>query len=102
MPGSVHRSPWPDAAPLRERAGDADGSTLAFAAEVLTAVRRAKSDAKVSMKTEVTTLVVTDSASRLAALEAAANDLIAAANASSIGSAAGDANVEVRLAVADS
>ncbi len=101
MPGSVHRSPWPTSASLRERAGDADGSTLAFAAEVLTAVRRAKSDAKVSMKTEVASLVVTDSASRLTALDAAADDLVAAANASSISSAVGDARVEVDLAAAD-
>ena len=100
MPGSVHRAPWPISAPLRERAAGADGATLAMAAEVLTAVRKAKSDAKVSMKTEVTDLTVTDSPSRLASLEAATGDLIAAANASSIGSSVGDTAVEVRLAIA--
>jgi valyl-tRNA synthetase len=45
------------------------------AAEVLGRIRKAKSDAKVSMRAEVATVTVTDAADRLAALEAAAGDV---------------------------
>jgi valyl-tRNA synthetase len=56
--GSVHAQSWPDAAPLRAAAGDAP-DCLPVASEVLQSVRRAKSEAKVSMRTPVTTLTVT-------------------------------------------
>jgi valyl-tRNA synthetase len=55
--GSVHTATWPDAAELRAQAGDP--AVLAAATDVLTAVRRAKSEAKVSMRTDVATTVVT-------------------------------------------
>ncbi|MCU1454685.1 MAG: tRNA synthetase valyl/leucyl anticodon-binding protein [Acidimicrobiales bacterium] len=75
--GSIHRAAWPDSASLRDAAGTvADGpSVLAVSAEVLGRVRKAKSDAKVSMRAEVATVVVSDTAERLAALGAAADDL---------------------------
>jgi valyl-tRNA synthetase len=59
--GSVHAQPWPEAAALREAGGDdsSDPDCLTVAAEVLQAVRRAKSEAKVSMRTPVTLLTVT-------------------------------------------
>src|SRR5690606_35195386 len=44
--GSVHVAPWPDAEELRAQAGDP--AVLAAATDVLTVVRRAKSEAKVS------------------------------------------------------
>jgi valyl-tRNA synthetase len=56
--GSVHAQSWPDAAPLRAAAGEAP-DCLPVASEVLQSVRRAKSEAKVSMRTPVTTLTVT-------------------------------------------
>jgi valyl-tRNA synthetase len=49
--GSVHLATWPDAAELRAQAGDPE--VLTAATDVLTAVRRAKSAAKLSMRTEV-------------------------------------------------
>jgi valyl-tRNA synthetase len=52
--GSVHRAPWPASPP----AGDADGSVLAATAEVLGQVRKAKSEAKVSMRAPVERVVV--------------------------------------------
>jgi hypothetical protein len=54
--GSVHAQPWPEAASLREAGGDdrSDPDCLSVAAEVLQAVRRAKSEAKASMRTPVT------------------------------------------------
>jgi valyl-tRNA synthetase len=59
--GSVHAQPWPQAAALREAGGDdrSDPDCLSVAAEVLQSVRRAKSEAKVSMRTPVTRLTVT-------------------------------------------
>ncbi|MEX2289619.1 MAG: valine--tRNA ligase [Mycobacteriales bacterium] len=56
--GSVHAQAWPDAAALRAVAGDPP-DCLPVASEVLQSVRRAKSEAKVSMRTPVTSLTVT-------------------------------------------
>jgi valyl-tRNA synthetase len=73
--GSIHRSPWPDIAPVQAAAGDAPTLPLTVAAAALTEIRRAKSEAKRSMRTPVLRVVVTDTAERLAALELAADDL---------------------------
>ncbi|MCA5893305.1 valine--tRNA ligase [Isoptericola sp. NEAU-Y5] len=51
--GSVHRAPWPTARPLREAAGDADPLQLTAAGHALAALRKIKSEAKVSMRTPV-------------------------------------------------
>ena len=50
---AIHRSAWPTAAPLRAAAGDGDPPSLAVAADVLGEVRRAKTEAKRSMRAEV-------------------------------------------------
>ncbi len=75
MEGSVHRADWPEAGPLREIAGDWDRAVGAVAADVLREVRRAKSEAKASMKAPVATATVSDTAERLAALALVADDL---------------------------
>jgi valyl-tRNA synthetase len=49
-PGSVHRAPWPTAAEL---ASDGDASLLTLVGGVLSQVRRAKSERRLSMRTEV-------------------------------------------------
>jgi valyl-tRNA synthetase len=69
--GSVHRAGWPVAAPT-----GGDPLVLTAVAEVLAQVRKAKSNAKVTMKTPVTRLVVTDTAERLALLTLGQADLI--------------------------
>jgi len=76
--GSVHRAAWPTAEPLREAAGDADPAGLGVVSEALAGVRKAKSEAKVSMRTPVERVVVAAPAASLAHLEAAAGDLRAA------------------------
>ncbi len=74
--GSVHRSDWPDAAPLRDAAGsDATADVYAVAAETLGEIRKAKSTAQRSMRTEATRVVVTGTAERLALLELVAGDV---------------------------
>jgi len=69
--GSVHRAPWPTAKPT-----GGDPAVLQVAGEVLAQVRKAKSTAKVTMKTPVLTLVVADTADRLALVERARTDLV--------------------------
>jgi valyl-tRNA synthetase len=56
--GSVHRAPWPESQPLRDAAGDVEVRLRDVAAEVLRAIRKAKSDAKVSMRAEVASICV--------------------------------------------
>jgi valyl-tRNA synthetase len=73
--GSVHRAPWPDTAELRAAARDGDPAVLAAAASVLGEVRKAKSDAKVSMRAEVAAVVVQGPAGYLAAVQAAEQDI---------------------------
>jgi valyl-tRNA synthetase len=93
--GSIHRSPWPVAGPLRDATGTADEatpSTLAVASEILSLLRRAKSDAQVSMRTEITAVTVRDTPARLAALDRVRADVLDA------GKVAADAGVETEQA----
>ncbi len=73
--GSVHRAAWPQAAPLRAAAGDGDARMLGVVGQALAGVRRAKSQAKVSMRTDVPRAVVAAPAADLDLLRAAAADL---------------------------
>ena len=57
-----------DAAPLRAAAGDVGTDVLAVAADVLGEIRKAKTEAKRSMRTEVARAVVRDTPERVAAL----------------------------------
>ena len=54
-PGSVHTNPWPTASELTVTG---DPAVLDAAAEALAGVRKAKSDAKVSMRADVETATV--------------------------------------------
>ncbi len=97
---SVHRAPWPE--PIAW-AADAPTDPYRVAAAVLGEVRKAKSDAKVSMRAPVARLAVTASPRVLGAFEAARADVAAAGNVAEVHTAAvdGDAaapRVEVTLA----
>ena len=71
---------------------------LQVAAEVLAEVRKAKSDAKRSMRSEVTRLQVADRAERLAALRLAQDDLMDAGRIAELVESEADAfSVEVAL-----
>jgi valyl-tRNA synthetase len=50
--GSVHRATWPEADELRRLAADGDPAVLDLAATVITAVRKAKSEARLSMRAD--------------------------------------------------
>lgn len=79
--GTVHRAPWPDAAPLRAAAGDADPATLAAAGRALAALRKVKSEAKVSMRTPILTAELAVPQAQLALVERAVADVRAAGRA---------------------
>ena len=76
--GSIHRAGWPTCAEL----GDprADSKALGLASDVLRAVRKAKSEAKVSMRAEVARLTIHAGADDTAVFGAVRGDLVAAGN----------------------
>jgi len=75
--GSIHRQPWPTATDLGS-AASADPAMLGAVAGALVGIRGAKSQAKVSMRTELTSVVVSGPADAIALAEQAADDLVAA------------------------
>jgi valyl-tRNA synthetase len=98
--GSIHRSAWPDADALRAMAGDADPQVGTMAAHVLGEIRRAKTEAKRSLRTEVTQVVVSDTAERLAALDAARTDVIEAGRVLTLDTVVVDASSDASVTVA--
>lgn len=52
--GTVHRAPWPTSDGLRDAAGDADPAVVHAAGAALAALRKVKSEAKLSMRAEIT------------------------------------------------
>ncbi len=83
--GSVHRAAWPHAAELHTLTNGAalppgDPSVLAVAAQVLRQIRKAKSDAKRSVRAEATSVTVVDSRTKIAAVQAVLGDLRSAGN----------------------
>jgi valyl-tRNA synthetase len=97
----VHRAPWPDSGLLRDAAVHAEPDVLTVAAEVVGAVRKAKTESKRSLRTDAERVVVRDRRPRLQALEAALDDVRETARARRIELDEADAfDVEVEL-VAD-
>ncbi len=97
--GSIHRSTWPDGDRLRTAAAGRDPLPLRVAADVLTEVRRAKSEAKQSMRAAIARVVVIDTAERLTALALVVDDLKDAGVVAELDTQEGDAlRVEVTLA----
>jgi valyl-tRNA synthetase len=73
--GSIHRAPWPTGAEFGgHRTGDP--SVLQVAADVLAAVRRAKTTEKRSMRSGVAELTVSGPPATLAAVDAARRDIV--------------------------
>jgi len=76
--GSVHRADWPVADAVAELGHHGDGMVLADASVVLAAVRKAKSEAKTSMRTEVAVSTVTGPEHALDRVRQAGEDVRAA------------------------
>ena len=98
--GSIHRAAWPSAASLREAAGDGDPLALELAGGVLGEVRRAKTEAKRALATEVASVTVSDAADRIALVTAVARDVCDAGKVQHIDYEVGAQKVTVVL-VAD-
>ena len=94
--GSVHRERWPQLA-----ADGADPLPLEVATDVLSSVRRAKTQAQRSLRARVERVVVVDAPPRLDALERARGDVVAAGHIAELELVPGEAPaVEVSLAEA--
>ena len=98
--GSVHRADWPTAEAARTAAGDGDPGLLADVSAVLSQVRKAKSEAKVSMRAEVDLAVLQGPQPALDRLAGASDDLRGAGRITSLEArpADGPLAVMVRLA----
>jgi valyl-tRNA synthetase len=77
--GSIHRQPWPTSVDLGAAASNTP-AMLAAVADVLTGIRGVKSQAKVKMRTELSSVTVTGPAEALRLAVHAADDLRAAGN----------------------
>jgi valyl-tRNA synthetase len=94
--GSIHRTSWPT---VDELPAGGDALIVADVAHVLSSVRRAKSEAKVSMKADVARVDIGAPASTIDRLRLAAADLAAAGRIEHIDyQEAGDLGVTVTLA----
>jgi len=98
--GSVHRTNWPVAAPLREAAGDADAELVAHAGAALAALRKVKSEAKTSQKTPILAVTLAVAAPATPAVETVRADLVEAAKVTgelTLAPAAADAAAPVQV-----
>jgi valyl-tRNA synthetase len=98
--GSVHLARWPEPGPLRALARRSNPALSDLASWVLAAIRRAKSEARVSMRAPVEQVLVRVDEGAAAALRPAATDLSLAAAAThlTIETRVGDPEVLVILA----
>jgi valyl-tRNA synthetase len=95
--GSVHRAPWPIASELPS---GGDPAVVTAAAEALAGVRKAKSDAKVSMRADVETATVTAPAAQAPLVEAARADLVDAGRIAELSIVAGGSPLSVAVVLA--
>jgi len=95
--GSVHRAPWPVAADL-PLGGNA--AVVSAAAEALAGVRKAKSDAKQSMRADVESAIVTAPADQVALVESARADLVDAGRIAALTVVPGEGPLTVAVVLA--
>ncbi|MCW2930356.1 MAG: valine--tRNA ligase, partial [Actinomycetia bacterium] len=105
--GSVHRAGWPTVAELGTATGlgeeavkAGDREVLAVASDVIAAIRKAKSEAKASMRTEVASVQVAGPAALLVRVSLAEGDLRAAGRTTKIEQRPADAeSLDVTVAL---
>ncbi|MGY1740057.1 MULTISPECIES: valine--tRNA ligase [unclassified Blastococcus] len=95
--GSVHRAAWPAAAELP---AGGDPAVVTVVAEALAAVRKAKSEAKQSMRADVESATVTAPAEQVELVEAGRADLAAAGRIASLSVVAGEEPLSVDVVLA--
>jgi valyl-tRNA synthetase len=101
--GSVHRAAWPAVGELGDAQAHADKHVLTVAARVLGEIRKAKSDAKRSMRADVASVTVTAGETDLAALRVALEDVRAAGRVAelTLHTTGGDAPMTVDVTLAE-
>ena len=97
--GSVHTSAWPSSERLQSVSSGGDPLVLDVAAAVLGEVRKAKTAAQRSLRTDVDRVVVIDSPTRLAALTDAVGDVRDAGRIAVVETAEASADVEPSVTV---
>ncbi len=98
--GSVHRTQWPDAAAVAALAGGADPALIDDVASVLTLVRKTKSEAKASMRADVSEAVVSAPAAQAERIRLAADDIKAAGRIGELVVADGPGPLDIRVTLA--
>jgi len=99
--GSIHRAPWPDPTEAVLAAGDGDPLVGEVATDVLSEIRKAKTEAGASLRADVAHVLVRDTPERLAALAQALDDVQDAGRVTAVETEEGDGfSVEVTLAEA--
>ena len=73
--GSVHRSSWPVSEDLSGFTGSQSAGLLSLASQALIGIRKAKSDAKLSMKAEISSLTIEASEEEIESLKLIESDL---------------------------
>jgi valyl-tRNA synthetase len=73
--GSVHRSSWPVPHDLSAFVGNQNGDLLSLASQALIGIRKAKSDEKLSMKAEISSLTIEASEAEIESLKNIESDL---------------------------
>jgi valyl-tRNA synthetase len=95
--GSVHRAAWPVSADLP---ATGDPAVVTATAAALAGVRKAKSDAKVSMRADVSTATVTAPAAQVPLIEAGRADLVDAGRIATLVVEPGDGELTVDVVLA--
>ncbi len=96
--GSVHRAQWPTVDEVARIAQDGDPALVDDVAGVLTAIRKAKSEAKAAMNSPVAVAVVSLPEEAVARVSRAADDVAAAGRVAQLDVLVGDPAVRVELA----
>jgi valyl-tRNA synthetase len=96
--GSVHRAAWPAEAETAIFAS-ADQEVLTVARDVIAAVRKAKSEAQLSVKSDVEAIEVTSSAETVERMRLAESDLRAAGHIGKIEYVMADGEMRVTVSL---
>jgi valyl-tRNA synthetase len=96
--GSVHRAAWPVASELPTTG---DPAVVTATAAALAGVRKAKSDAKVSMRADVETATVTAPAAQVPLIEAGRTDLVDAGRIATLSVQPGEGELTVDVVLAE-
>ncbi|APF40000.1 valine--tRNA ligase [Neomicrococcus aestuarii] len=93
--GSIHRASWPSAASFANAVSDADTRVLTDVALALGGLRKAKSEAKVKQRTEVTSATVNAPSEQIERIKLGLGDLLAAGNAKELAFAASESELSI-------